>query len=128
MSESCKQVKKSSTDADNQRIPMANGAVQQMTPLKVAKKLETVGELIWKNNDVGIFLFTRKDAEVLNAALSYVQRVASGEYKPVVHAWWHIESGIGYYCSHCGAGEYEDDSKYCPNCGALMDGKDDSHE
>lgn len=54
---------------------------------------------------------------------------------PVVHARWIYESeGIGDYshCSECGCrvggGRISDLSvmyKYCPNCGAKMDGESD---
>ena len=127
--------------------------LSEITAAETAKKLETMGELIWKNNDVGIFLFTRKDAEVLNAALSYMRRFASGELAEVKHAHWKQvhwkgwdgdpDEGTHPECSNCGempllngCEDYEE-SPCCPYCGAIMDGsdmrqtqdgKEDSHE
>lgn len=46
---------------------------------------------------------------------------------PVVHGRW-IEDNYGYFhCSECGFewDESEVTSKYCPDCGAKMDGGDD---
>lgn len=48
---------------------------------------------------------------------------------PVRHGKW-----INGICSECGAGAYEDYyrrdilTSYCPDCGARMDGKDNSNE
>ena len=43
----------------------------------------------------------------------------------VVHAYWEGNEPGDWHCSHCG--EYAADggfeqTKYCPNCGAKMDG------
>lgn len=71
-------------------------------------------------------------ADDIDKALEIVRRVAAGEYKPVIHAHWEVDE-FGHKCSACG--EYVNDDTYeneclthCLNCGALMDGKDDSHE
>ena len=51
----------------------------------------------------------------------------------VIHAHWTNErggydnSGIGYFwynCSHCGKEVTNNESKYCYNCGAKMDGEE----
>jgi hypothetical protein len=119
MSESCKQVKKSSTDAENQRISMVNGAVQQMMPLEAAERLKDIKEQMLDN-------ISFDDAHALDYAAYYLRAIAAGEYKQVVHA--HI-TGHGYdlHCSNCGASADIGDD-YCKSCGALMNGKDDSHE
>ena len=43
----------------------------------------------------------------------------------VVHAYWIGEEPGDWHCSHCGEyaadGGYEQ-TRYCPNCGAKMDG------
>lgn len=50
---------------------------------------------------------------------------------PVKHGWWWHYEGM-LICSECGTQFYDDISEYCgdhvpkfcPNCGAKMDGKD----
>lgn len=58
-------------------------------------------------------------------------RLPPVDVAPVVHAHWirHENADIicGYYvpnfeCSQCGTWK-EDDSDYCPDCGAKMDGE-----
>lgn len=115
----------------------------EITAAETAKKIENMGEMIWENDKVGIFLFTKEDAKTLQAALSYLIKIASGELAPVIHAHWkqvHWEGWDGNpeesthpVCSNCGGEpllngceDYEL-SPCCPSCGALMDGKDDSH-
>jgi hypothetical protein len=85
MSESCKQVKKSSTDAENQRISMVNGAVQQMMPLEAAERLKDIKEQMLDN-------ISFDDAHALDYAAYYLRAIAAGEYKQVVHAHWNYTS------------------------------------
>ena len=40
---------------------------------------------------------------------------------PVVHARWRHYEGM-YVCEDCGA-QFNDESPFCPMCGAKMDGK-----
>ena len=53
---------------------------------------------------------------------------------PVVHGWWKEDpSGYGFWiCSACGfvseASAADMLYKFCPVCGAKMDGKDGDHE
>ncbi|HCA28888.1 MAG TPA: hypothetical protein DEP23_04610 [Ruminococcaceae bacterium] len=81
----------------------------------------------------------RTDAAALEKAVSMLHKIAAGEYKLVVHGHW-----INYYeplcssphancsiCSHlqtfneyCGK-IYA--PRYCENCGAPMDGKDEEN-
>jgi len=80
--------------------------------------------------------------EVKNAAVEVLRRVASGELAEVVHAhWtdymadkkdWLRDDGKTVFieCSVCHEKLCRNlmlSEKYCPACGALMDGKDDSH-
>lgn len=50
----------------------------------------------------------------------------AADVAPVRHGRW-IDSSNGWMCSEC---EQDNtyDKPYCPNCGALMDGKEDSYE
>lgn len=49
---------------------------------------------------------------------------------PVVHAyWWYDDLDGIWLCSHCNSGESVEQRKYCPYCGAQMDGgEDDGHD
>ena len=108
--------------------------------------LEQLNERIL-NLGVGIAQMSEQDSirvhkSFLVSVLGYMEellavrnKIAAGEYKPVIHAHWKIvndfvDIGDGKHaeCSNCG---YEVDpysiTKGCPNCRALMDGKDDSH-
>jgi len=88
-------------------------------------------------------LLDKNSEAALKKAISDEKKIANGELRPTVHAHW-IDTGYKnstgniYRCSHC-KGIYNPEEKaveqtrqsekpqYCPACGALMDGKDDSH-
>ena len=67
----------------------------------------------------------------LSIATSVLRQVAAGELREVVHEKWTIKQDmedreglfIRIVCSNCGLLTGEK-SFYCPNCGALMDGRD----
>ena len=40
---------------------------------------------------------------------------------PVVHGWWTDKDSLSCRCSCCGC-KSSNEYKYCPNCGAKMDG------
>jgi hypothetical protein len=117
------------------------------TPLEaaenLAKRLETLAfKIRMGEHDLNY--------SILYEAAEFIRRVASGELQPVIHAHWkEVEPGhdILFECSNCGRiistswGSCEDDDTQgnngcdpteewlcCPTCGALIDGKDDSHE
>lgn len=53
-----------------------------------------------------------------------VDSASTVDAKPVVHAHW-IDSPWRWTCSNCGGGEsywLAEEFKYCPYCGAKMDG------
>ena len=53
--------------------------------------------------------------------------VHAADVAPVVHARWENYSPITIKCSHCGHVIHDwrySECKYCPNCGAKMDGGD----
>lgn len=90
----------------------------EMTPLEAAERLERKAELF-----PGM-------ADLLLYAASYLHKIASGEYAPVIHGRWikrDIFSEDPLECSNCGNSVSVYGYSHCPSCGALMDGKDDSH-
>lgn len=65
-------------------------------------------------------------------AMQYTKRIleeemsAGGEFRRVVHAHWieHFEDfGESFFveCSACHSSKNADESKFCPDCGAVMD-------
>lgn len=66
------------------------------------------------------------------SAISYMERTINeviengGEFRRVVHAHWieHFEDfGESFFveCSACHSSKNVDESKFCPDCGAVMD-------
>lgn len=51
---------------------------------------------------------------------SIIDRVLSADVAPVRHARWRHYEGM-YACEDCGA-QLDDESPFCPMCGAKMDG------
>lgn len=113
----------------------------EITPLEAAEKLEYVYMSCSekysrraldapRNTDFEYYL------QAVRCAVTYLRKIASGEYAPVVHGRWitHFEPDIDWikYRQECSACHKSINcvSKpfYCENCGAVMDGKDDSHE
>lgn len=106
----------------------------EMTPLELAKGLELTAMWRAKCPDKG-------DGKLFREAASYLRKIASGEYAPVVHARWvnmpfnvdNDKYGMNKYnkrikCTNCGFVTSSDLTyAHCPVCGALT-GKDDSHE
>lgn len=104
----------------------------EMTAEEAANKLEAQAQCCRDVDDM-------EDEEPLSYAASILRRVASGELAEVIHAHWiqgtrKVIDGYDYgyeptyTCSHCHHEEEYRKTPCCPNCGALMDGKDDSHE
>lgn len=58
------------------------------------------------------------------------------DVEPVKHGHWLLDSSGAEFCSECGEYPFDDGeyhisgwlSKYCPNCGAKMDEKEQEHE
>ena len=92
----------------------------EITPLEAAEKLKEIAEREeWLDCE-------NPNVEPLKLAATYLRKIASGDYVPVVHGRWAAE----HRCNRCGKEPYRksdrDMPKYCPSCGALMDGKDDT--
>ena len=64
-----------------------------------------------------------------------VDKIPSADVAPVRHGQWYMLddcANAGVYCSDCGRRVHREEfaykklrSKYCPHCGAKMDGVDD---
>ena len=66
--------------------------------------------------------------EVHGARSAYqrIRAIPAADVAPVVHGRWLQSAGGWRRCSHCNEEEYLKDfenTNYCPNCGARMDGE-----
>lgn len=64
--------------------------------------------------------------EAINAAYEAIQDEPAADVAPVVHSKWEICcDGYYPYCRNCGREpQGREMTKFCPNCGAKMDGGD----
>lgn len=68
----------------------------------------------------------------LERAYAEIREMPAADVAEVVHGQWHMLddcANAGLYCSACGRRVHHEEfaykklkSKYCPNCGAKMDG------
>ena len=57
----------------------------------------------------------------LLAASNELNNISPADVIPVRHGrWLHRKNGVAY-CSECEIDTVEDETEYCPNCGAKMD-------
>lgn len=64
---------------------------------------------------------------VRNVAISALKKLPSADVVQVVHARWVNYSPVTIKCSQCGHVIHDwrySECKYCPNCGARMDGEE----
>lgn len=76
-------------------------------------------------------LFKRENDE-LREAIERIQKIEPADVVQVVHGKWMPQKGGGLCCSECGGYALDEPdgnfihvavpSKFCPNCGARMDG------
>mgnify|MGYP006981464284 CR=1 FL=1 len=52
----------------------------------------------------------------------YIEALPAADVAPLVHARW-IKGSSNPYCPKCFV-ECRDETPFCPNCGAMMDGGD----
>ena len=68
----------------------------------------------------------RDEYDAIEADIDALENIPAADVKPVVHARWLPEYPVTHACSNCGfvAGDYKlSIFKFCPNCGAMMDGE-----
>ena len=71
--------------------------------------------------------------EAIHDAMEHVKFMPTIEMNDIKHGSWHLLdncSNAGVYCSECHKKVYKEyyanvkmKSKFCPNCGAIMDGE-----
>ena len=67
--------------------------------------------------------------EGLSEAIDAVNDAPAADVEPVRHGHWISDIGYaGWTCSECGDHEGNKTDKYCHNCGARMDGKEQEHD
>ena len=85
-----------------------------------------MAEYIERAAAVKVVLRERKPTNSVaqNRMLSIIQRdlltMCAADVAPVVHGKW-IKGPSNPYCSECFV-ECRDETPFCPNCGAMMDG------
>ena len=69
------------------------------------------------NDCLGQVSYSREDAA------DCIFWLDTADVVPVRHGrWLHRKNGVAY-CSECKIDTVEDETNYCPNCGAKMDGE-----
>ena len=87
------------------------------------KKADVLEYLSARKNQVLKSPLSTLDAkfEVMEIFDFVTHRVESADVAPVRHGkWLHRKNGVAY-CSECEVDTVEDETNYCPNCGAKMD-------
>lgn len=66
---------------------------------------------------------------VKQSVLDSIEMSDTLDYEPVRYGEWIPQDGTFtlFMCSVCEGRNSKIEYKYCPNCGALMDGKEDAH-
>ena len=70
------------------------------------------------NDCLGQVSYSREDAA------DCIRYMDAADVAPLRHGrWLHRKNGVAY-CSECEIDTVEDETEYCPNCGAKMDLED----
>lgn len=106
-----------------------------MRPIDADELLNEINELKkspWYNRENGNYeRLVRSDAIGIVVDLC-IKQAPTLDYAPVRHGEWilrHVGRGHYWECSECHTNSciyVTEDTKFCPNCGALMDGKEDA--
>ena len=58
-----------------------------------------------------------------------IDKTPTADVQEIKHGIWiKEEKSVLYFCSSCGERVYRDYYKFCPNCGAKMDGNTNGDE
>ena len=77
--------------------------------------------------DADALLKGHEDHELISTHL--IWNASTADVEPVRHGPWINDIGYaGWTCSECGDHEGNKTDKYCPNCGARMDGEEQEHD
>lgn len=74
--------------------------------------------------DMTVFLSVYSETPVKVYSQEYINKIPSADVAPVHHGRWEEQSDRDeLVCSYCNGGyTLYDETPYCPNCGAKMDG------
>lgn len=106
---------------------------------EIKARYETAGiSRFWEDIPDVIESLVNEDIPALVAEVERLKEskniIASGKYAPVLHGRWVTNSEYPdtILCSVCGCGEdvwwADNGTSHCPYCGAIMDGKEPTHE
>lgn len=80
-------------------------------------------------NDMDVYSLL-DDSGVAKIHVSDIDKLERVDAVPVVHSWWEEHSSGWVNCHWCKSSYPKTERfsyvKYCPWCGAIMDGKDDN--
>ena len=75
---------------------------------------------------------TRSAYEAVWKSARALEKIPAADVAPVIHGHW-IKRGGSWYCSYCDKGYRitcgsvaANNHRFCPNCGAVMDGGTDN--
>ena len=93
---------------------------------KVLKILEDM-RMDYENSDDPIHTLCEDYADALETAENKLNMLIAADVRPERHGEWKINpDGYYPYCSECGKEPKNGVmSKFCPNCGAKMDGRNE---
>ena len=83
--------------------------------IKKSYAVDAVLDVYYNTSDIDL------SGEKFEAA---ILKIPVADVAPVRHGkWLHRKNGVAY-CSECEVDTVEDETNYCPNCGAKMDLED----
>lgn len=83
--------------------------IKRETAVKIAKKYDLTSGFV-----------LRRHTGIADCIAREINSIHAADVAPVVHGKW-IKGPSNPYCSECFV-ECRDETPFCPNCGAMMDG------
>lgn len=97
------------------------------------EKGKKMAEYIERKAAIDVIMSEPTDAHYPSWYADKIKSISAADVAPVRHGRWKLNKHYGdYECSVCGNGDvislffYTLKMKYCPNCGAKMDGDNDA--